>query len=254
MKILLLSFLLLLCSCGRNKTIQDFIDQINSNPKYNFKLLKVSGRRPNGDYAVLENSIDDKIFAVDIESYDESGLDGLTFFENHLNDNLIVEIVSSYETEQVQYRYVYLGDELVYIPYTITLTEYVGDNGLIYHDESETPKDLESVGAFRENLSNEKVIFDLVNQYGLSLDRAKLIASIRRHYLFSSSQRTLTKKEMSNYFIVLTGTDYLSAKKAFEEYISGNKEKFDRFLINAANYNKTAPEAVMKLISEMFLQ
>ncbi|MDH5581999.1 MAG: hypothetical protein OEY33_08825, partial [Bdellovibrionales bacterium] len=111
--VLLLSFFLLL-SCGRKRAIEDFLNQINSNPNYNFKVVKYEGARPNDEYIVIKNAIDEKIFAVDIESYQDSNLDALSFFNNHLNDDLVVEIVHTYDVEEVHYKYIYINDELVY--------------------------------------------------------------------------------------------------------------------------------------------
>ena len=251
--VLLLSFFLLL-SCGRKRAIEDFLNQINSNPNYNFKVVKCEGARPNDEYIVIKNAIDEKIFAVDIESYQDSNLDALSFFNNHLNDDLVVEIVHTYDVEEVHYKYIYINDELVYVPYTITVTEYVGDNGAIYNDKDENLKDLELIGSRIESISNKKLVEELVNQYGLSLDRATVISNIKRHYFHNSSKRKLSEKEMSKYFMALTGSEYGQAKKAFEGYLSGNKNEFEQLLRSAAKFNETTPEAMMNLIGQMFLQ
>ncbi len=242
-----------LVSCGRKDLISSFLSQVNANPQYQFKMVKYSGKYPNSDYVVFQNQIDDKFYAINIYSYEDSGLDGLSFFENHLEDDLVVEIVRNFQKEEVRYRYVFVGDETLYLPYTVLVDYYVGDNNHVYQMSDEKIKDLEMVASDLETMNQHKLALKLVSQYGLSYSRTMEIINIQKHYQLNS-RNGLTTREKAIYFKALTGESYDSVKTYFEKFLQGDSKELDEFFTRTANYNQTTPEVVREIIGEFFLQ
>jgi hypothetical protein len=117
-----------------------------------------------------------------------------------------------------------------------------------------TTKDLEKFAAFNEREESEKYAFHLMENYGLSENRAQSISKTLISYKKLNGMRALTSKEKDLLSNQILGFGFEKGKKALENYMQGEKESMDDLIVVAASKNETSPEHIKELFGEIFLK
>jgi hypothetical protein len=125
--------------------------------------------------------------------------------------------------------------------------------GQYFEEAKGSGKDLESLGANLESLSNGEISSNLEENYGLSEERAASVAKITSSFKKIQNKRALTAKEMNIYTQKVLGVDYTAGKKALEKHIQGDSADMEKLMDRAADFNGTSPEAVTELMGEYLM-
>ena len=127
---------------------------------------------------------------------------------------------------------------------------FINDQGNpeLYSENTSSIKDLEGLAAKLENQSAEMLSDKLSAQYGLSNDRADVVAKNIFAYNKLSSKRALTKKEKDFFANELLGANYNQVMNSFSSGVG-----VENLLEKAADVNGTSPEQVSAIINELFL-
>jgi len=124
-------------------------------------------------------------------------------------------------------------------------TEMAGDATEFYFSEdSDTSKDLESMGAKSEALEVADMEDTLIN-YGLSAERAETLGKLMTSYSKIKNKRGLTAREKDVFTKELTG---LSFDKASEVLVD---EGYDALIEKASEVNGADPEALKELLNQI---
>lgn len=121
-------------------------------------------------------------------------------------------------------------------------------NPELYSEATAGVKDLERLAANLENQSVKTFQINLTTQYGLSADRAEVVAKNIYAYNKLSTKRALTTKEKNFFSNELLGVNYNQVVDSFN-----SAEGIDDLLEQAAKVNGTSPEQVSAIINELFL-
>jgi hypothetical protein len=116
-----------------------------------------------------------------------------------------------------------------------------------------TVKDLEKVGASVEGLESENYKNYIVENYGLSEERAQTVSRLMLNSKRVGNKRSLTDRERNLLSHEILGFGYNVGKKALEDYIAGESDSLDSLVDAAAEKNETTPEHVRELVGEIFL-
>lgn len=221
MKIYLqLSLLSLFVACsGSDLTdAERFVRTLNNNSfYYDYVLVKDPARRT--DHIVVERS-DGEFFAIDIYEY----------YTEYAND------------------YEYFVDERLSVEY-IGNSYYEDRWGNLYQESSMTPKDLETVGAFMENIRVQEIGNAMAENYGLSESRGLEIARLAMEWQQVSKSRSLTDKDANAFSEKILGFNLTTAKDAYKKSLQGSEKGFQELINKAAEVNNTTPEHMNELIS-----
>lgn len=113
-------------------------------------------------------------------------------------------------------------------------------------------KDLELRGANRESVEKEGIRNRMVENFGLSYERAEEISNLLYNYQKVKRRRSLTFKERDILSRKLIGVSYKKAEKALEDHIQGSTEGLEELVDQAADINETTPEHIQELILDAF--
>ncbi len=113
-------------------------------------------------------------------------------------------------------------------------------------------KDLEQRGANREAAEREGIRNSMVENFGLSYERAEEVSNLLYNYQRIKSRRSLTFKERDILSRKLIGVSYKKAEKALKDHIQGNAQGLEELVEQAAEINNTTPEHVQELILDAF--
>jgi hypothetical protein len=138
-------------------------------------------------------------------------------------------------------------------PFTTDLNDphyFTDKNGAAFSEASDSIKDVDLIGANIENVRAEKLEEALSATYGLSTERAQVVAKNISAYQKLTSKRSLTEKEKNFFSTEVLGVSFKDAQNALT---SGNSEDLNKLLENAALKNGTSPEQVSAILNEIFL-
>ena len=119
-----------------------------------------------------------------------------------------------------------------------------GTTKFYFSEDSDTSKDLESMGANVEALQVADMEENLIN-YGLSTDRAETLGKLMTSYSKIKNKRGLTAREKDVFTKELTG---LSFDRASEVLVD---EGYDSLVERASEVNGADPEAIKELLNEV---
>jgi len=117
-----------------------------------------------------------------------------------------------------------------------------------------TIKDLEKIGAARENIDSDKYAIFLGENYGLSESRAQTIAKYLLSYRKLASMRDLTAREKDLLTHGILGFGFEKGMAALENYLQGDQNALDDLILEAADKNEISPEHIQELFGEIFLK
>ncbi len=115
-----------------------------------------------------------------------------------------------------------------------------------------TIKDLEKIAYQKQSDKIEKLSFGLSENFGLSIDRAKVVAQSIISYQAIQNKRALNNNELDIFSKNLMGFSYQEGKKALEKFIQGDSSKVDQLLSIAAEKNGISPENMKDLFGQYF--
>ena len=116
-----------------------------------------------------------------------------------------------------------------------------------------TIKDLEKIGAAKENIDSNKYAIFLVENYGLSENRAQTISKYLLSYRKLANMRDLNAREKDLLTHEILGFGFKRGKEALEKHLQGDQNSLDDLILEAAEKNETSPEHVKELFGEIFL-
>jgi hypothetical protein len=120
-------------------------------------------------------------------------------------------------------------------------------NGIYYFSEDqESSKDLESIGS-RIDSTEVESIKDSLLSYGLSVERTEKLAKLMTSYKKISNKRALNASEKDVFTKELLGMTFDNAAKEMVE-------NYDGLIETAAERNGTFPEAVKELVNSFLLR
>ena len=183
---------------------------------------------------------------------------GKLFFKNYFPDSIDFEYTLLHEMGH-SLGVDHIQDEISFMNPVNSFTHYGFSNNdkdriSSLFEIAEFSKDLESMGANLESLTNEELISNLEENYGLSEERAQSVAKITSSFKKIQNKRSLTNKEMNIYTQKVLGVDYVAGKKALENHIQGDSSEMESLMERAADLNGTSPEAVQDLMGEYLLK
>ncbi len=120
----------------------------------------------------------------------------------------------------------------------------------IFSESSDSIKDVETIGSNMEVVEAERLEDTLNVNYGLSAERARVVAKNISAYQKLSSKRSLTEKERNFFSTELLGVNFKNAQNALT---SGNAQDLNDLLEKAAEKNGTSPEQISSILTEIFL-
>jgi hypothetical protein len=135
-------------------------------------------------------------------------------------------------------------------PTSIDPGHYLDKNGNIFSESVQSIKDIESIGANLESLQTDRFEEILYTNFGLSTERAEVVAKNIFAYQKLSSRRSLTEKERNFFSTELLGVSFKDAQNALT---SGKSENLNKLLESAALKNGTSPEQISSILNEIFL-
>ena len=122
-----------------------------------------------------------------------------------------------------------------------------------FSEESSSIKDLEKLGSLNEIELKKEITESLTFEYGFSLSRAEEVSSLLFYMKKIKGKRSFTEIELEKYTTSLLGIGYQDSKKAFESYVQGDDDNFNRLLKKAAEKNETSPEAMQEIFLNYLL-
>lgn len=133
---------------------------------------------------------------------------------------------------------------------------YFTGNKNIYllEETSETQKDLEKIGAIKEELEHSILQEALSAEFGLSTERSEKISRVIQTWKKLSRTRTMTKQDADIFSKEITGSKMLSIERAYKKNLEGSSSDYNTIIEKAARHNKTDPEHISILLEEYFIK
>lgn len=89
-------------------------------------------------------------------------------------------------------------------------------------------------------------------RFGLSSERSREIAKVAHQFNKLAGSRELTEKDADIFSVAVIGKSIKDVERAVKESVQGNSENFKVMLDEIAKHNKTSPEKINQIISEVF--
>ncbi|MBF0361234.1 MAG: hypothetical protein HQK49_09495 [Oligoflexia bacterium] len=128
---------------------------------------------------------------------------------------------------------------------------YSSSLNMTFEETSAAIKDLEKYGAELENLKMAYVAENLSAQFGLSEERAMVVAKLYNQWNLISKKRAISSSDLNEFSKQLTGLSYDKIRSAYSESREGNKMEMDAVFKKAAEKNGTTPEAIGRIINDL---
>lgn len=113
-------------------------------------------------------------------------------------------------------------------------------------------KDLELMGARKEEEQIDILKESIENQFGLSESRSLKIAKSYHSFKRLGNKRSIEKKDWDILTRKLFGFDYQTGKKALERHIQGDSSSLENLKNKAAELNETSPQHIQEILGEYF--
>ncbi|MBF0362693.1 MAG: hypothetical protein HQK49_16860 [Oligoflexia bacterium] len=121
-------------------------------------------------------------------------------------------------------------------------------NGNIFEELSATPKDLEKVGALKEEFIISSVREQIIGEFGLSQERGEKIAKLIYQWNTLSKKRQMSSDDLANIGKEILGFDFKKFQQAFN---GGDRSVIDELIKIAALKNNISPEQVNKILNNL---
>lgn len=124
---------------------------------------------------------------------------------------------------------------------------------LLMSETSLTNKDTLKRAAVVEQYLVVEMANQVKGKFGLSAERSLKIAKAANHFRKYSSKRALTSEDTNSYAVEIIGTDLTSIETAVEQSRKGDVSGFKSVIEKAAEKNGASPEAMTKIVTELFI-
>ncbi|MBF0363178.1 MAG: hypothetical protein HQK49_19305 [Oligoflexia bacterium] len=123
-------------------------------------------------------------------------------------------------------------------------------SGFIFEETSPSTKDLEKMGSFIESFKESSLANQMVADFGLSEDRALLIAKYATNWKKLSDRRAMTDADANIMFKQVFGFSATEARDAVTRYVQGERANYQNLVEKASKANGVSPEHINKLLTE----
>ncbi|MBF0299392.1 MAG: hypothetical protein HQK51_11770 [Oligoflexia bacterium] len=127
--------------------------------------------------------------------------------------------------------------------------EYIS---MVFEEVNPHQKDLEKAGALFEDMQIESGSEYLVQNYGLSEERAKEVAKLSYSWKKVSQKRSMTDKDAEIFSKKVLGVDVKFAEEAIKKSLfTADKSDYNNLIEKAAKINGVSPEHMNKIIDSI---
>ena len=240
---------------NHNELAETFVQELNLDAEFNVSLAKRSTLRNN--FVVIYDPLTDSFDALNIDNYNPN-LDSAAeyYFANSSRGFFDLDVLPAHYETQVRTGYYYdaFGDyvygsytEEVYIP-----TRYRDRaSGFTFEKVEASAKDLAKMVALQEAAQIQKSGEFLSSEFGLSLNRAKEIATLQAHWK-KASKKGMTNAEVDAFSTELLGFSLSNGIDAYQDSIEGNSATLDSLVEQSAATNGITPEHATQLMTKVF--
>ncbi|MBF0299390.1 MAG: hypothetical protein HQK51_11760 [Oligoflexia bacterium] len=123
-------------------------------------------------------------------------------------------------------------------------------SGFVFEETSPTTKDLEKMGSFIESYKQDSIANKIVADFGLSEERANLIAKYASNWKKLSDRRAMTDSDANILFKQVFGFSATEGRQAVVKYLQGEPGNYQNLVEKAAKANSITPEHINKLLNE----
>lgn len=122
--------------------------------------------------------------------------------------------------------------------------------------EETTPnsKDLEKMGAFKDEYQRSIISDHLTTEFGLSEERSEEISRTIYSWDKISNKRQMTAADANLFTKQIIGTDVSLAEDAYKSHIEGDSTNYKSLIEKAAEANGTSPEHMSELVEELLVK
>lgn len=123
-------------------------------------------------------------------------------------------------------------------------------SAFVFEETSPTTKDLEKMGSFIENYKQDAIANKMVADFGLSEERASLIAKYANNWKKLSDRRAMTDNDANILFKQVFGFSATEGRQAVVKYLQGERGNYQDLVERAAKANSVTPEHINKILNE----
>ena len=115
-------------------------------------------------------------------------------------------------------------------------------------------RDLEKIGSMIEKRVESKIEDGLISKYGLSEERAGELSKAVLYFHKRSKTRKLSQRDLNLFTEQVSGMKFKTAKNYMKEALAGDKEAYGALIDQMSKFNKTSPESVQELVSDILVE
>lgn len=254
-----------------NELATHFHSALNSGHEASFVLSKSSTIEEN--FIVLENTSTGEFEAINLSGYDPNSTDAVEFYQSRVENETVYRnlfflpayseteyYVPVERTRTVYNEFFDRYETETYTEYVTRTTEYPdqyrwmnpelpGFGDIVFEKMNETSKDLSKLEALREKVLVEKNTEFLSSKFGLSLRRAKEVATLSAHWK-KASKKALTRDENDLFVSEILGFSLSEGLKTLEDGYS--EDAINLLVEKAAETNGITPEHAKKIMTKLF--
>ncbi|MBF0361344.1 MAG: hypothetical protein HQK49_10045 [Oligoflexia bacterium] len=121
----------------------------------------------------------------------------------------------------------------------------------IFEDTSPSTKDLEKIGALKDEMKIANVREGLAADFGLSEERSAQIAKLVLQWNKLEKRRAMTDEDVRAFSKELLGVDLNTALNAYKKSLQGDKHELDLFIKKASEANFITPEKMQLILNQI---
>lgn len=242
--IVLMSLLFLLVGCmtaeekaSENKA-RSFAIALNGETGDKWQVIQYSSEQPG--YMVFRNNSTGVYYAYNVGKWD--GTSYSTFASVALPGDIVSPLLSHTVTRTTT------NADGTKDTWDDTYYTY---GGLRFSNTLNISRDLETVGALREQASQSMMAAQFQSQYSLSSNRAQELAKLTSRYKRLENNRALTMSEKNVFAMSALGVSMNQVESAMKLKAQGDDRAYEDLLETAARVNRTTPEQVGKFFDQM---
>ena len=112
--------------------------------------------------------------------------------------------------------------------------------------------DMEKLASLKEQFYLNQMAQQLEVRFALSSERSKEIAKVAHQFNKLAGSRELTEKDANVFSVAVIGKSIKDIEKAMKASLQGDSTELKAMLNEIAVHNKTSPETVNRIITEVF--
>lgn len=250
---------LVITACGGNNDSNNTTKPVSKVDSF-VSVLKQQIYVRDAKVVITTDQTKNKVFTViEVYSSDDSTFGEYAIY-NYAFDLSLYEIGDSYGDYIYKYKDKYIPESSSYFDLP-TVRERDGemyvsifrvDEFLLDETEPST-KDLEKIGAFKEEFERAHISENLSAEFGLSEERSQKISRLVQNWSKVSDKRKMTSSDANLFVNEIIGTNIEDAEKAYKKHIEGNSNSFDNLIERAASANEISPEHMSELVNELLI-